>query len=280
MINLENQEAIYKTLLKVNQIGKKLSNTSEYILSNGIILGYSKQEMSDTEANPVSVGFIDKSLHKKLDGLGDHIGLLINGDDLYEHSKNDEFDSIEISKDSIIINFVHYSVNESSYEENFKDLLRSKGYSDEDIEISYMSNYMNNIDIYDLFLKYKKDYVPVKEKSIIGFKCYFAYTNNYMYKKSENIISELTNSKLLYTENINRDILDIMLTSKQPVIRKCELMNGNNIKVRLMKSLFMPISSKNDAYIHIFESSKRYLLITQIELTGVTLFNIFQIVDY
>ena len=148
-----DQTSVYKTLLKINQVGKKMASHSKYIISNGILITYSKQEMGDTEANPVSIGFIDDKLYKKLEGLGDNIGIKINGNDLYKMSQEYDFDSIEYSEaeECIKINFVYYDINNNSYEENFKNILKEKGFKEEDIETASMLNYTNNIDMYDLF---------------------------------------------------------------------------------------------------------------------------------
>ena len=118
-----DQTSVYKNLLKINQVGKKMAPHSKYIISNGILISYSKQEMGDTEANPVSIGFIDDKIYKKLEGLGDNIGIKINGNDLYKTSQEYDFDSIEYCEDEecIKINFVYYDINNNSYEENFKN---------------------------------------------------------------------------------------------------------------------------------------------------------------
>ena len=86
-----DQSSVYKTLLKINQVGKKMAPHSKYIISNGILIAYSKQAMGDTEANPISIGFIEDKLYKKIEGIGDNIGIKINGNESV--SMNIEFDS-------------------------------------------------------------------------------------------------------------------------------------------------------------------------------------------
>ena len=277
-----DQTSVYKTLLKINQVGKKMAPHSKYIISNGVLIAHSKQGMGDTEANPISIGFIEDKLYKKLEGLGDNIGIKINGNDLYKMSQEYDFESIDYCEDDecVKINFVYYSINNNTYEENFKDILRSKGFDDNDIERSAVLNYTNNMDMYDLFLNYKKTTEPQKEKTFISIICKFVKTNNFMNKKSDTIIDELTNSELLYDEDIERDILDIIISNSQPVIRKLLLSNGDTIRVRFMKSIFSPIASKNNAGIKIYKSDDKYILVSSIELSGVTLFNIFQILKY
>jgi hypothetical protein len=277
-----DQTSVYKTLLKVNQIGKKMAPHSKYIISNGVLMAYSKQEMGDTEANPVSIGFIDDKLYKKLEGLGDTIGIKINGNDLYKMSQEYDFDSIEYCEDEecIKINFVYYDINNNSYEENFKNILRSKGFNESDIETASMLNYTNNMDMYDLFLQYKKTTEPQKEKTFINIICKFVNCDNFMYKKSNNVVNMLNESELLYNEDIEREILDIIIGNNQPVIRKLLLDNGETIRVRFMKSIFSPIASKNNAGIKIYKNDDKYILVSKIELSGVVLFNVFQILKY
>jgi hypothetical protein len=79
---------------------------------------------------------------------------------------------------------------------------------------------------------------------------------------------------------IEREILDIIIGNNQPVIRKLLLDNGETIRVRFMKSIFSPIASKNNAGIKIYKSNEKYILVSKIELAGVVLFNIFQILKY
>ena len=133
IFTIEEQKTIYKNLLKINQVGKKMAPHSNYIVTNGILIAYNKQGMSDTEANPVSIGVIDDKLLKGLYSIGDNIGIKINGDDLYKASQEYEFDSLELNEEAecFKINFIYYSINESSFEDNFKDILRSKGYKEE-----------------------------------------------------------------------------------------------------------------------------------------------------
>lgn len=277
-----DQTSVYKNLLKVNQVGKKMASHSEYIISNGILIAYSKQEMGDTEANPVSIGFIDDKIYKKLEGIGDNIGIKINGDELYKTSQEYDFDSIEYNEEErcIKINFVYYSINNDSYEKNFKNILLSKGFNNDDIETASMLNYTNNMDMYDLFLNYKKTTEPQKEKTFISVLCKFVKDDNFMSNKSNKVIDMLIDADLLYEEDIDREILDIIISNNQPVIRNLILNNGETIKIRFMKSIFSPIASKNNAGIRIYKYYRKYILASKIELSGVILFNIFQILNY
>lgn len=278
---LENSEEIYKALIKVNNIGKKISLTSNYILSNGIIFGYSKQTMSLTEANPISIGFIDNSLYKKLNGIGDKIGLLIDGNLLYEYSNKYDFDSIDIDQYGMNINYIYYAVDDNAYIENFKQILKNKKFKESEIEKAEISGFTSDMDMYDLLLKYKKEVSPSLEKTIISIQCKFATCDNFMYKYSEKIIDMLLNSECLYEEDeIDRNILDLILSNKQPIIRKLYLNNDKKLKVRLMKSLFNPIASKNNAGIYIYKNNHDYIMSIKIELSGVVLFNIYKVLDY
>mgnify|MGYP001400403683 CR=1 FL=1 len=277
---IENQESIYKTLIKVNQIGKKLSPHSKYILSNGIMMSHNKQEMSDIIANPVSIAIIDNSLHKKLAGIGDIIGIKIDGNLLYKYSQEYEFDNMEVAEDGVNINFVYYSVNEDSYNKNFREIPLKKGFTD--IEISYAAqmNYTSNMDMYDLFLTYKKNYEPVKEKTYISILCKYANQTNFLYKKSEKIINLLNESELVYGEDMVQDIFNIVFNSNQPVTRKFELSTGETIKIRLMKSLFNPVSTKSTVGINIYKYKDIYILTTRIDSAGITVFNVYQILNF
>lgn len=283
IFTIEEQKTIYKNLLKINQVGKKMAPHSKYILSNGILISYNKQGMSDTEANPVSIGIVDDKLLKGLYSIGNNIGIKINGDDLYKASQEYEFDSLELNEEAecLKINFIYYSINESSFEDNFKDILRSKGYKEEEIEISSALNYTNNMDIYDLFLVYKKNYEPVKEKTIFEVICKFANDKNFMVKKSEEIIDMIDRSVILYQEDeIDRDILDVIISTNQPITMNVKLINNENFRIRIMKSIFSPIASKNSAGFKICKYHDMFILITKINLSGVTLFNIFQVLQF
>ena len=275
---LENQEEIYKTLLKVNQVGKKLTTNSKYILNNGIVFGYSKQEMSDVEANPVSIGIIDEKLCKKINGF-DRYGLLIDGNELYKMSQEYDFDHISLSPESININFVYYAVDDNKYIEDFQNLLKDKGFKDEDIKIAAGTNYTSNIDMYDLYLGYKKNVEPSNTKHFCVVKCYFTNINNFMYKKVSEIIYKIHDSKSIYEEDIKQEILDIITGSAQPVIRNLHS-NIGDISIRLMKSMFNPISTKNSAALSIRIYNEDLYLITITNNPAVTIFNIFKIIKY
>jgi len=277
---IENQESIYKALLKANQIGKKLAPHSNYILSNGIMISHDEQEMSVTIANPISIGIIEKSLYKKLEGIGDKIGILICGNTLYKYSQEYEFGNIEITNDGIKVNFVYYSLNEDSYDKNFVKILLSKGFKADEISYAATTNYTSNMDMYDLFLDYKKNYEPVKEKTYISVLCEYVTEDNYLFKKSEKAINLLNKSELVYEEDIIQDIFNIIFTAEQPVTRKFELNTGKQIKVRLMKSLFNPVSTKSSTGLSIYKYKDMYLLVSRADVTGVTVFNIYQILDF
>lgn len=277
---LNDSNSIYKSLIKINQIGKKLAPHSHYILSNGCLLSHTKQEMADIIANPITIAFIDNKLLKGIDGLGNNIGILIDGDNLYKYSQEYEFENIEILENGININFIYYSVNSSTYDDDFKKILKDKGFSDDDISLAAVNNYTSNMDIYDLYLKYKKTYEPKKEKTLISLFCEYAKTNNFMYKKCEYAIDLLNNSNLLYDDDIIQEVLDIITDAKQPKVKTFNLNNGKEIKIRLMKSIFNPISAKSIAGIMILQYKNIYILVSRIIVSGITVFNIFRILDF
>lgn len=277
---LENSDTIYKALIKINQIGKKLSPDSIYILSNGLLLSYRKQTMSEVEANPISIASIDKSLYKKIDGLGDNIGIKIDGDKLYNFSKEYEFKNIDISNDGVLFNFIYFAVNNTKYEDTFKEILLEKGFSKDEIEYHSRLGFKNNMDMYDLYNKYRTKNEPKKEETTISLLCKYAYIDNPIYKKCNKLIDHIYDADLLYCKNIESEILEIITASKQPVTKTFGLNNGNKIKLRLMKSLFNPISTKSNAEITILKNKDTYYLIVHVLNSGIDVFNIYKVLVY
>ena len=75
---MTDQKTLFSALKKCNQIGKKLSYDGTYIMVSGMMMGYTWQEMDETEARGLCVSFIESKLLNKLDALP-YIGLKING---------------------------------------------------------------------------------------------------------------------------------------------------------------------------------------------------------
>lgn len=276
---LDNQETVYKTLIKINQIGKKLAGHSRYILSNGLMLSHTKQEMGDVEANPISIAIISDKLLNKLEGISDNIAIKIDGNLLYKYSQDYDFDSIEIREDLVLINFIYYSVSEDGYEKGFEDLLKKNGFSESDIELAKSSNYTTNMDMYDLLLEYKKSYTPIEEKTYISIECPFV-KKSFIINKANNIISEMDDSEVVYIEDLEGDLLEFVTSARQPVTRTCKLVNGEILRLRLMKSLFNPIASKHTAKIKVYQNSKRFILCSVVNIPDIIVFNIFQVIKY
>ena len=189
-----DQTSVYKNLLKVNQVGKKMAPHSNYIISNGILIAYSKQEMGDTEANPVSVGFIDDKIYKKLEGIGDNIGIKINGEDLYKTSQEYDFDSIEYDENGLKVIF----------KQNGEIAYLSGKFSNEVIEkIGYNVNEVKNTKTYleELSKSLEKEVIPdvnsigyiTTRDSEYKYPIMYVGTSNYLFLDENNELFILKN---------------------------------------------------------------------------------------
>ena len=59
---MTDQKALFSALKKCNQIGKKLSYDGTYIMVSGMMMGYTWQDMDETEARGLCVSFIESKL--------------------------------------------------------------------------------------------------------------------------------------------------------------------------------------------------------------------------
>ena len=116
---MTDQKALFSALKKCNQIGKKLSYDGTYIMVSGMMMGYTWQDMDETEARGLCVSFIESKLLNKLDALP-YIGLKINGNELYSASQEYEFERFTINSDYLFIEFKATEATEASFNEDFK----------------------------------------------------------------------------------------------------------------------------------------------------------------
>ena len=117
---MTDQKALFSALKKCNQIGKKLSYDGTYIMVSGMMMGYTWQDMDETEARGLCVSFIESKLLNKLDALP-YIGLKINGNELYSASQEYEFERFTINSDYLFIEFKATEATEASFNEDFKN---------------------------------------------------------------------------------------------------------------------------------------------------------------
>lgn len=270
-----DNETIYKALKKCNNIGKKMGSGS-YILVDGILMAESFVEEDDTKSVPFSIAFLDDKTISQLDALS-YIGLEIDGLKLYEYSNQYDFGGFTIGNDSIDIIFNTTYEDNKGYINKFKDILRSKGYTDDQIAFHEFSMYKSDINVYEEYIKYKKNNKPEQIATTISLPMKIIDKDNYFLKNGNRIIDSLSNQNLLYEKELVSEVYNEILDSKSPM----ELSVGD-IKIRLMKSVFVTGSTKSDASILLYDTPKKDILYMVIKITtsSITVCNIYKIHNY
>lgn len=281
-MEIPNSKNIYKSLCKINKIAKNMANDSTYILSNGIILAYNTQPQDDDEAYPVSIGLISDKLYKDLRYF--NYGIYIDGDALYQHQQKYDFQDMSIvKKDNSYYLQIHYQtmcIPDNDYDNKLEKYLQ-KFYTIDEIIRHRNKDYTTSIRMYNKVLEFRDNYEPIEEliDTVLEFR--FVNSDNYIYKKCSTIIKNIENSIERYDNRIDDDIINTIIQSTQPFTMKLTLNDNTTIRLRIMKSLLTPISTKhNGVTFRVLEFNEIYILISKVDMTDVISCNMYQIVKY
>ena len=121
-----DQKTIFSNLKKCNQIGKKLSSDGIYILVSGMMIGYDDLPLDATEANSLSISFIESKILEKMDAIP-YIGIMIDGNKLYQMASEFDFDRISIDSQYLNIEFIGYETSDSQVIDDFRAAAKEKG---------------------------------------------------------------------------------------------------------------------------------------------------------
>ena len=266
---------IYSALKKINQIGKKMSNSGKYILVSGMMISIDTNDRYDTQPNGATITFIDPSILKKMDAIP-MIGLEIDGTELYDQSKN-EFNKITCDLNGNVK--VHFSADEfedNSFIHDFVNSMKNHGYDEELVKDAIIRNFDNietDIDIYDKYIKFKNSYSKenrVVDKCVVMNKIDY---DNKILSKFNKIIDDIYSGKCVYHEDYSKESSEKILNSKKPIsIYNKEI--GHTI--RIMKSLFKCTSSTSSISIKIIKCDNWYYLILGVNNPGFDTISIYK----
>lgn len=245
----------YTAFKKCNEIGKKMSPSSMYILVNGMMISYQdKFDEGDKEeyvAHGINISFIDEKICKDLDALC-YIPLLINGTDVYRMNKEYDFDRFEINEDYLYLVYKGIVADESDFTNDFIDFAIDKGFNKEYVWNEIQSNFSNDIDLLEIYIKYKKQYKPKEKYKEFKIECEILKEENDMIKKSNKIIKELLSSNIIAEKDIDDAIYQRVLIMEKPTTLKFRNDNDEEVfKLRVMKSLFRTGSTSSKTSIKI-----------------------------
>lgn len=237
----------YSAFKKCNEIGKKMTSSSLYVLVNGMIIAYQntfdKDDKEDYVAYGVNISFIDEKFCKDLDALC-YIPILVNGTDVYRMDKEYDFDRFEINDDYLFLVYKGLQVDESDFTNDFIELAKSKGFNESHIKDEILCNFANDIDLYELYLNYKKTYQPTEKHREFKIQCEILKSENNIIKKSNEITNQLLNTEFIMEKEIDDNIYQRIINSGKPTTLKFKDDNENEIfKLRMMKSLFKTASA-------------------------------------
>lgn len=276
----------FTALKKCNEIGKKMTQSSIYILINGMIIGYqdefSRDDKEEYAAHGLAISFIDEKICKDLDALC-YIPLLINGTDIYRMNKEYDFDRFEIDDDYLYLIYKGLGADESDFVNDFIQFAKSKGFDEHHISTEIDCNFTNDIDLYEIYLNYKKTYQPKEKYMEFKINCEILKEENNIVKKSNDIINLLSNTKLISEKNIDTDIYQRVLNSGKPTTLKFRDNDENEIfKLRLMKSLFKTASTTSKIFIKLCKNINDdfYYVLLNIVNKGFHTVMIYRAIDY
>lgn len=275
-----DDKTIFSTLKKCNQIGKKLSNNGVYLMVSGMMIGYSEQQMDETEAQGLGISFIENKLLSKLDAIP-YIGLKIDGNQLYQYSQEYDFEKFSISNEYLNIEFKATEATDEDFNNDFKKDALKKGYNENSIDIGISNNFSNDIDLYEFYLNYKKTYKPKVKILTKSVKCKIIDYDNKILKKANSIISSLEKCTFLGYKELQPEIFDRMISSTQPVDMKIPIGDNKNdsYPIRLMKSLFNTASTKSSCELRLVDADIYKYLIIEITNSGFITCMIYKVID-
>lgn len=278
---------MYSALKKCNNIGKKLSLNSDYVICKGMILGYFTDPGDDTtapglDASHISVSFMDSTVLKNMGALAG-IGLYINGDELYRYIQDYKFNSFMVDDDYVHVVYDRTCVDDSSFLHDFKEHALNLGYNKDKINTSINCNFSDDIDLYDIYLKYKKSYVPTENTIQDHFRMKRLYDcdTNKIISKCNRVIDNLLECEYESEKDISDEVLSKILNSNMPMLMNFNIGNGNIFKLRLMKSLFKTASAKSSANIKILHyRDDIYYVIIAVSTSGFMTYHVYKTLFY
>ena len=276
---MTDHKTIFSSLKKCNQIGKKLSTSGKYILINGMMIGYQKPAMDETEAAGLSVSFIEDKILNKMDAIP-YIGIEIDGNLLYQISQECEFIQFTIDDSFLHIEFKALEADNDS--DSFKKFAIEKKYKPEDIDIGLATNFTNDIDLYELYINYKKSYKPEMKTVIKSIDCKIIKNieDSKILKKSKKIIGQLENAKFLGYKELQPEIFERLFMSSQPIELKINIDDDKMYSIRLMKSVLNTATSKSTCEIRLLGHDDFSFLIIEITSGGFITCNIYKVINF
>lgn len=248
----------FNALKKCNEIGKKMTPCSKYILINGMIIAYQnifdKDDKDMYTAQGLNISFIDDKICKDLDALC-YIPLLIDGIELYRISKEYEFNRFKIDDDFLYLIYRGLYTDAESFNDDFIKFAMGKGFNKSHIKNELSSNFNNDIDLYEIYINYKKTYKPKEIYKEFIIKCKILYKENTIINKSNEIIKDLLNCEYISKKELDCEIWQRILNSGKPVTLKFKENNNELFKIRLMKSLFKTATTSSKINIKLIKKS-------------------------
>lgn len=272
---------IFSSLKKCNQIGKKLSSDGTYILTDGMMIGYTSQNQDEVEAVGLGISFIETKILSKMDALP-YMNILIDGNLLYQTAQDGEFLQFSVDSKNVYIEFKTMETEEISV--GFKLLALKKGFSEESIDSGLLTNFeKSDIDLYELYLNYKKNNKPKTKSVIKKLECPIInnFNKNKIIKKTNKVINEILKSKFIGYKELQPEIYDRLYNSTQPIEFKISSENEDGTRViRLMKSILSGGSSKSTCELRLFDSDDYSYLIIELTMSGFVVCNIYKVVNF
>lgn len=276
---MTNHKDIFSALKKCNQIGKKLATNGKYILTDGMMIGYCKPAQEEHEAVGLGISFIDSKVLSKMDALP-YMNIIIDGDELYQVSQESEFLQFTVDNNNVYIEFKAVETEEIS--DTFVEFAIEKGFKEEDIQSGLLTNFeKSDIDLYELYLNFKKNNKP-KTKSIIKrVICKRVYKSDdcKILRKTKKVFKQLEQCKFLGYKELQPEIYEKLYNANQPLEFKINIDNETHI-IRLMKSVLNGGSAKSDCEIRIVGNEYSSYTIIELGVSGFIICNIFRIVDF
>lgn len=274
-----NNEEIFGALKKCNQIGKKLSLDGIYLLVSGMMIGHKFQDISEPEASGLGISFIESKILNKLGAIA-YIGIKIDGNLLYQMSKEYEFKNFDIDDKYLNINFNATIATDESFNDDFKLAALERGFKDVEIDDGIASNFNNDIDLYEFYLKYKKVYKPSVKTTIKSLKCKIIKDDEKILKKSNSVIDKLSTGKFIAYKTMSSEIIERILEASQPIEIKLESEEKKIYILRIMKSLFLTASSKSECEIRLIGNGDFNYLIIEIINSGFITCIVYKIINF
>jgi len=196
-----------------------------------------------------SVTFIDDTILKNMEGL-EHIPLFIDGSKFYQMNKENGsgFKRFEIDDDYVHLVYDAIELPEINLMLEFKAHALVLGFDADTINFGILSDFENDIDLYDAFIQFRNENKPVPRTIESKLSIPIIKEDNPILKLSNELITKLKNTKrdLVQEKELSAEVLDRILAAEKPVVMGFEF--GGNIgtyKIRLMKSLFKTATAKS-----------------------------------